>query len=290
MDQILNNLLSDIDDITFLNEIENDNVQLPLLEFAHYETFWVTKNGTKRALQYWVYCESNQDNYLNFTYKVPGLIVTSRSGIMKDNLDRLYIVEDKYSTDNFKKVFPLFSSAPSAFFIQASFLFPIEKSNISIQLSIISDDEYPKHPIQESAKFVKSSLVLETKNENNDSLQFPFNFTSKLNFQGRAEGWFKIQTVLMYNNSVISLHTSDPFIFNNPRIKKLKEHRQYNCREIKFMQIAELVSDKEEYLEKYGYLLDNSMELLLLSDKLFPCVKNRKNRTKKIKNEFEFKL
>ena len=287
MDQILNNLLSDINDISFLNEIEN-NVQLPLFEFAHYETFWVTKNGCKRALQYWVYCESNQDNYLNFTLKVPGLTITTRSGIMKDALDRLYVVEDKYCSDNFKKVFPLFSSAPSAFFIQTSFLLPIDYNDLSIQLNIISDDEYPKHPLQECAKFVKSSMFLEPQNANN-ALLFPFNFTPKLNFQGRAEGWFKVQCSLMYNNNIISLHTSDPFIFNNPRIKKMKEHRQYNCRELKFMQIAELVSDKEEYLEQHGYLLENSMELIALSSKLFPNVKNIKSKRKKMKTN-QFKL
>ena len=238
------------------------------LKWIYLDSSWVTKNGSKKTLQYWVYCESNHDNFLRYNLRVPGLNITSNSRISKNSLTgNLFVVEDILDQSEYKKVFPLLCTSPTVSWLHNSLLIPLEPKDISFNLTVISDDDFPKHPLQETFSSALSTMSFP---EEFLFTQFPFNFTVKLNFRGRAEGWFKIQTNLMYEGELITQNISEPFIFNNPRIKKMKEHRDYTSGELKFMQIATLVSNKEEYLEQYGYLYENAEELISQSTKLFP--------------------
>lgn len=251
---------------------------------VHYQMEWVTKNGCRRALQYWVYCESNHDNYLKLDLQVPGLKITSSSRIMSDCFGQLYIVEDINSRNEFKTVFPLFSSSSSISFMSLQFLQPVDESGLAINICLIADDELPQHPFQEETKFVKSIFKISKESDT----RFPFSSTVSTNFQGRGEGWFKIQVNLMYKQTLLLASSiSEPFMFNNPRLKKMKEQRNYTPKEIKFMQLAESYGNKEQYFNQYGYLYKNAKELLENASTLFPNIKaatRKKSKQSLVKN------
>ena len=254
------------------NTIEPFKLQLET-EKIHYNTFWATKSGSKRALQYWVYCESNHDNFLNFNLIVPGYNLDSRSTtIMTDENGVLYFVENE--SNNIKNVFPIISSSPRTN-LNLNNLSPVDYRKFTIKMNLVEDEEYPRHPAQELAELVTSTIFLSEIRKRNEL--FPFRFTFRLNFQGRAEGWFKIQTTLVFEEKiVITQNITEPFMFNNPRLKKLKEHKNYSGKEIKFMILAEMSGNKQKFLEHYGYVHDNAEQLLSKSSSLFPSVRKKK--------------
>lgn len=241
------------------------------MEKVHYNMFWSTKSGCKRALQYWVYCESNHDNYLTLELSVPGFKLNPRSCIMMGMGGELYVVEDIASKSDFTNVYPLFSSSPMATIMPKTHLFPVDYKKFDIKISLQADDEFPKHPFQEDASYVQSTIEMSGVKSDD---RFPFLFTFRVNFQGRAEGWFKIQSVLIYDKKlVITQNTTEAFMFNNPRLKKTKEQKNYSTKELKFMLLGEISGEREKFLQYYGYLFQNAAELLFKAPTLFPNVK-----------------
>lgn len=229
---------------------------------------WCTKKRTIRDQQFWVYCESTQDNFTRFTLHVPSLHITANSTIMKDTHDSLYIVEDLSVNSNVVKVYPLFCSSPTVLFVSKNNLLPLHSNDFVIQLYLTADDELPLHPNQQNAESV-SFIAVKLENHSNEP-KFPIGFTYKMNFKNRAEGWFKIQLSLLYKDILIAQSFSAPFVFNNPRMKKVKEHRLYTPRELKFMHVYTLANDKTAFVHEYSSLFYNYQHLVGQAKNLFP--------------------
>ena len=277
--------MNDIADILLDFDIEKSFAEEIVEQQIQINLAWVTRNGSKKSLQYWVYCESSHDNFLKVDLQVPGFDVTSRSRIMQDTYRNLYFVEENNLNTCYRTVFPLFSSFPVPSLMPSSLLYPVDCEKFTLKMNLIADDEFPKHPFQEDAKYVQSKTEILSSHLQN--VLFPFSSTVRVNFQGRAEGWFKIQTFLMYEETmVIAQSITEPFMFNNPRLKKMKDHKQYSEKEIKFMILAELSDNKEKFRELYGYLHANKEELLEKSSSLFPNVK-KCSKSKKINCKFQ---
>lgn len=230
-----------------------------------YKMEWRTKSRAIRSQQFWVYCESRLDNFAKFTLEVPGLVITCKSIIMKDCNNNLVIVEDK--TQSIVKIYPLFSSSPSPAYVNVENLQHVNWGDFFVQIQLVPDDHYPIHPNQQNT----DDVVIKMEYHNiDDLLQYPLGFTIKVNFKGRAEGWFRIVATLMYDNMLLTQSFSEPFMFNNPRMKKMKDHKFYSPTELKYMQIFALTEDKRKFIEEYGNLYSNSRILLERAGALFP--------------------
>lgn len=223
--------------------------QPPVISTTYYNLHWCIQKGTKRTQQFWIYCEKCQDNYCCFTLQAPGLNITNKSRIMQDEGGTLFIVEDIYA-GMFLRVMPFLCTSPQILQFPTSFLYPCDTKRLSIQLSLVIDEEKPIHPHQEEPYGVNCTIENVTKDYQH-VLNSPIDFMFKLKFQGRAEGWFKIRYDLVFGGVLLSRGTSDPFMFNNPRMKKMKEHKLYTTRELKYMQIYSAFLNKERFLQEY---------------------------------------
>mmetsp|Transcript_768 Transcript_768/g.962 ORF Transcript_768/g.962 Transcript_768/m.962 type:complete len:272 (-) Transcript_768:33-848(-) len=241
-------------------------------DILSYSMHWCIKKGSKRVQQFWIYCEQSQDNFIHLELKLPEIRLSNASCLMIDEGGSLFIVEDIHCIGPYATVVPLFGATPQVIKFPLAFLSPCDPKKLTLKLSLVVDTEIPIHPLQGDPQNVQCRIEDVTKNYPK-IIASPFDYMFCLNFQGRVEGWYKIQSEFQYDGKPLNKSFSDPFMFNNPRLKKLKEHKRFSTKELKFMQIFACTPQKREFVEKYGKptkTIQNPQYLLEQAPQLFP--------------------
>src|SRR5690606_15042852 len=98
-------------------------------------------------------------------------------------------------------------------------------------------------------------------------------------------GWFVLEMRLWYEQTLIATGLSDPFVFNNPRMRKPKEFSSLSCQEVNFIQLysASSTSTEAPHNEDYwlqvglqlNFELDRVMELISLANRALDSWKRK---------------
>ena len=257
---ILDNLLSPPENIDGLAELA------PWSHQVKPELVWCLKKGSRRGHQFWVYCEKSQSNYAKVTIKAEGITLTATSEIMMDALGHPHLVEDASLTN--VKAISLFTSHPTVKCYPSSCFRPTDVSKFHITLALVPDEEEPRIFKQGNAQTVQFSAQ-QIKCKHGWGAP-PLSYFFEIHFQMRTEGWFRLQSTIMYEDMIIAQGLSSTFMFNNPRMRKLHEHKLYTPKELKFMHTFSHCSDKNAFMLQYRYLLSNSSTLFQVAENLFP--------------------
>jgi len=250
------------------------------VEFS-YSFDWCLKTGKKKSQQFWAYCEESQNNYARFTLNIPDMDITEHSAAMHREDGTITIVEDKRNPT--PRVLAL-TDQPYIYTLDTPLheLTSINENDISFDVELVQDSQEPMHPQQGPADIVHCAVQL-VKRSYHNKLASPLGFMFQINFRGRSEGWFKIHTSVRYKNVTIANIYSDTFMLNNPRMKKMKEHKEYSPQELKFMQIYSLTKASSFHSQDHWNRLLKSLHLPMhLCNKaptLFPIT--RKNPLKR---------
>jgi len=252
---------------------------------------WCHKKGKKKPQQYWVYCEESQLNYAKISLLSSNFQWSATSKMMLEEKKKFIVfVEDSHkSTDNVKAIYfdpkDNYATARTGSFNPYN-LTEVDPSRIRLQLQLIEDFHHPFHPHQGKATEVDVTQDFITQ----PVLPAPFLYLSKFTFKNRAEGWFRLNACLFYDDYQLISGNSEVFMFNNPRMKKRKEFLNYSPSQIKLMQIFSLLptipnEQWELYGIQYGLQLSDVRNLIELSPHLFPtkvtCLTKRKRTTLK---------
>mmetsp|Transcript_21770 Transcript_21770/g.37174 ORF Transcript_21770/g.37174 Transcript_21770/m.37174 type:complete len:363 (-) Transcript_21770:41-1129(-) len=240
----------------------------------YFDLEWCLKNGKSKSQQYWVYCEESQNNFAKFSLQSSLINLTSKSCIMKDIYGNLYVVENP-STPQITAL--PFNNTSSISTFNSTELFFTSPSDFNITVKLVKNVEEPQHPHQGEAEDVQTtSSIIE--GDYPWELNFPLNCMYKLNFRGRSEGWFKMECTLIYQSKIVLVSSSPTFMLNNPRLKKMKEHKLYTSNELKFMHIYSIatarlqthvsISHWEQMGKNSGF--ENVTALLQNASRLFP--------------------
>ena len=258
-----------------------------------YQMNWCLKTGKKKSQQFWTYCEESQNNFARFILSVPNMKLNANSCVMEHNDGYLCIVED--CTLDIVKILPV---NDTNCFPNTILDCPIDKLNdlnqrdIDIDVKLVKDEEEPIHPFQGSPNIVHCNINEVTRNYR-EKLRFPIDFMFQINFTGRSEGWFKMLCTVSYKGDVLAETYSRTFMLNNPRMKKLKEHKLFSPEELKFMQIYSLERDVKENAYWDSLCVEKNLNLVKLQEKasiLFPLCSKKRKQQKKLPNPKRRKL
>mmetsp|Transcript_10391 Transcript_10391/g.12802 ORF Transcript_10391/g.12802 Transcript_10391/m.12802 type:complete len:271 (-) Transcript_10391:43-855(-) len=237
---------------------------------------WCIKKGSKRAQQFWIYCEQSQDNYLRLTFSIPSVTITRKSAFMMDEKGDLYLIEDVTAILYYRAV-ALFEPKLQIIRFPKSFLYPCDTRKLVVRLSLEIDEEEPRAPNQGNPNAVQCD-VQDISSIYPEKLAPLLDYMYCIKFQGRIEGWFKIHARLTYDKYQITECFSDTFMFNNPRLKKLKEHKDYTTKELKFMKLYSDSKNKQQFLASYFNGSPEQQKLLENAPTLFPS-KSKPSKT-----------
>ncbi len=229
------------------HNLENDKIEREI----HYETEWTLKKGTKRKCQWWLYCESNQANYL----KVNFYLIEEGEKLALD----IYIDEQNqllgYS-NKFKHYFYLYSSA---IWRGAGFPKKLDVGDFFLELSLVLADSPSRSPAE-----------LRLKDQNSpDALSF----ISTIKISRRVAGFHEILIKLFYvdhfaERFLIKEGRTAPFKLNNPRWPHvLKDSLSgFSAAEIYLMSLIDggeiEPSEYEIYAIKYGVNFNRITDLV----------------------------
>jgi hypothetical protein len=222
-----------------LNESQITNLQnFPDVVFPSLESEWQYKRGARKQQQYWVYCEGSQFNYTKLSLRCGNMFWSSNSRVMKRKNDSttsgLVFVEN--INDIYSRAV-IFDPCASIGFIETvtiSELYPVSESRFELLLTVETDKSEPHHPQQGSSDSVQCSpTVWKTSCE----YPSPFSFFCAVQFTNRAEGWFRLKASLMFDNQPFLESLSEPFMLNNPRMKKHFDFQNLPSSHVKFIQM-----------------------------------------------------
>jgi hypothetical protein len=251
-------LLSDMDQLLDDNlaTVENQNIVFPI-----FTSEWRYKRGTKKAQQYWVYCEESQFNYIKWDLQCNNLLWNSNSRVMKrrdDNSGALIFVEN-ISEGPVVRGFAL-EPGLGISFIESFCVNELEvvpASKLQFEMDIVADSTEPHHPNQGSAASVECSPKVWPSSQENTA---PFAYFATVQFSNRTEGWFRLQAKLKYNDQVYIEAESDTFMLNNPRMKKHNEFQNIPASHVKFMLLYNSIASAD--LISAGHNLGYSITLI----------------------------
>ena len=275
---LLNNpLIGEVHDHNhhYINDEDEDlNLIKSIFLPSRYSFQWTHKKGKIKPHQYWVYCEGKQQSYARLT-----LI---SEGFNWSNISKIFLYDNSIVfAESFKSNLPYIrvlrcnqysGGFPYEDIVQTSKLQVVDYNLLKLQIKLKQDESLPIHPLQGSVNEIQMNYQACADGDmtNNE----PFTYFLQFSFRNRVEGWFYLECSLTYDNQVIISSKSDIFMFNNPRMKKRKEFKNYSPSQIKFMQICSMDSnfDKDTWLELGSKLLydkDTILNMFSLSNPIF---------------------
>mmetsp|Transcript_39686 Transcript_39686/g.68014 ORF Transcript_39686/g.68014 Transcript_39686/m.68014 type:complete len:328 (-) Transcript_39686:30-1013(-) len=264
-------------------EETKEDLNLKESSTLQYKSNWCLASGKPRKQQFWVYCEGTQTNYIRFDLYQENLFpVNQNSKLMKDSSDNILLVSD--ASASFSEATYFLNNVPSIFVVDTSSLTEVHSNEFSLTMTLSPDKEQPHHPLQGTAEsiIIKSNQI-NTIPKKHALSNFPLSFMFQIKFMHRVEGWFRLHVNISHKESNMTIK-STPFILNNPRLKKRKEHTDFTPTELKFMHVYSHFEQKNE-TNKYdwielGGMLGHSDPSKLISNasKLFPPIKKAQNQ------------
>jgi hypothetical protein len=242
--------------------------------FPSMDIEWQYKRGTRKSQQYWVYCEGSQYNYLKCSFYAGNLMWSSDSRIMKykNDLSSTLIFIETVSCNGKSRGIALEPGSAIGFveMYNLSDLEEIPLSNFQFALELEADRCEPFHPHQGSAESVQFTAQICNTLEH----PAPFVYFVSAQFKNRAEGWFRIKCSMIYENQIYLQSLSEPFMLNNPRLKKPIEFQNIPAAHVKYMFMYNVIPISELIRSgnNLGYSAELVSSLLATSRKLFSSV------------------
>lgn len=266
-----------IDDSSHLSTSTSSNTDTNIA----YNMDWCLKTGKTKSQQFWAYCEGSQNNFAKFSLVIPGMNITPKSNLMR-NIDGsvLYIVED--TTKEVLRAVPVSGECTIKEFKKTE-LKKISPDEVEFDAKLVEDRDEPVHPHQGPSNIVHFKIQKVAKNYK-DKLNSPLGFMLQVNFTGRSEGWFKILISISYKGNVIAETFSKTFMLNNPRMKKLKEHKLFTAKQLKFMQVYSLCKNTKQQPYWINLCNEQNLDFEVISKNattLFPVQNTRKRAISK---------
>jgi len=212
---------------------------------------WTHKRGKIKPDQYWVYCEDRQASYGRITLKSPLDSEKQISKLMKRKTtnDLVVCVSDfliEGSVPGFVICEQTHFASGTIEYFSLQDLQEIDPNLLRLEFFLREDSSLPIHPQQGRADEVK----IQAENLLVPPLS-PIKFASKFYFKNRAEGWFVLEMSVFYAEVLLACSQSDPFMFNNPRMKKPREYSQLSNREVKFVTLYSLSNSSSDHNDEY---------------------------------------
>ena len=162
----------------------------------------------------------------------------------------------------------------------------LNPDDFTYAVELVQDEQEPFHPQQGPADVVKCN-VQQIKRNYKGKLPAPLGFMFQINFTARSEGWFKLKCDILFQNRIVVQTYSNTFMLNNPRLKKMKEHKLYTSEQLKFMQIYSLCEENDSIPAAYWarILTERNMDTSLIekASLMFPPAKKSRTNSKKRK-------
>ena len=250
---------------------------LPTKPVWEYFSCWCLRNGRPRNTQFWAYCEESQTNFAMFSIVCQQFSITENSAIMVTEDEEYWLVENTLLADSNMIRVP--ATHDSDIVMQSTCgMLPTTPDNYVFKVTLKNDYTLPLHPKQGDANDV---IISSTKicSEKQGNIPLPLRFLLQLNICRRSEGWFKLQTEVYYRNQLLATATSDTFMLNNPRMKKMKEHQLYSTSQLKFMQVyslhqhLKLITNEDRWISIADNMNIKDVSILMKNaNSLFPPV------------------
>ena len=206
---------------------------------------WSGRTGKRKLQPFWAYCEESQHNYVKFNMHVPHFPTTSATKICKSKASDTYLLVENHLHQQSRTCVISNLSLPPCIYRNSEY-YVVNHEEIIWKLDLVSDDEIPVHPQQGDASLVNTNIIrLDTAVP--DLFEIPLGMFFQINFTGRVRGFFKLKMTLYHQNIAIFTTYSETFMMNNPRMKRIQEHKLYSCKELKFMRLFALHCQKNEF-------------------------------------------
>mmetsp|Transcript_36092 Transcript_36092/g.61949 ORF Transcript_36092/g.61949 Transcript_36092/m.61949 type:complete len:310 (-) Transcript_36092:2-931(-) len=293
-----NPLNVDIENIGWFLEQLDQHVNTPTADITHStiqypQCFeWCGRTGKRKLQPFWVYCEESQKNFVKFNMYTPHINPTPKSklarSLINDTQLNSYILVENHELEKTRVCSISNLDLPPLFYEQNQYEI-IPTDDINWKIKLISDNENPVHPQQGNASSINMDIT-RLDFAVPDLFEFPLGMFFQINIKGRIQGFFKLEFILYHEDTPIFKTYSDTFMMNDTRMKRVKEHRLYSCKELKFMRLFALENQKNNFVdipawEELGKELNfkNTSKLLKEATNLFPKAARRKSPSVKNK-------